>query len=69
MPTIYLVQHSELPEERDFAFTNKEEAAEYLATSLSVLSGEAWIRDLDYDLSEDGVLQLLQLLIDEYTSS
>ena len=69
MPTIYLVQHSELPEERDVAFTNREEAAEHLATSLSVLSGEAWMRDLDYDLSEDGVRQLLQLLIDEYTSS
>ncbi|WP_282058606.1 hypothetical protein [Lentibacter algarum] len=69
MPTIYLVQHSELPEERDAAFTDKDKAAEYLATSLSALSGEAWMRNLDYDLSEDGVRQLLQILIDEYTSN
>ncbi len=69
MPTLYFVQHTDFPEERDQAFLSEEEANKYLESSQQTLSGEVWLRKYEYDLSEEGVKDLAMLIGEEYVNN
>ncbi|MDB3948440.1 hypothetical protein N9370_01565 [Paracoccaceae bacterium] len=69
MPTLYFVQHSYFPEERDTVHFTKEEAQKQLNESSKSLNGEVWLRAYDYELTEVGVKNLAERIAEEYCNN
>jgi hypothetical protein len=69
MPTLYFVQHSYFPEERDTVHFSEEEANQTLMSNSKTLNGDVWLRAYDYELTEVGVKNLVERVAEEYCNN